>query len=49
MNIIKFNNAIMYNTNKDNISTRLLSNQLGYNREIGFTNIVEDGLFEISV
>jgi hypothetical protein len=40
---------IMYNTNKDNISTRLLSNQLGYSREIGLTNIVQDGLFEISI
>jgi predicted MPP superfamily phosphohydrolase len=39
---------ILYNKNIDNSnSIRLLSNQLGYQREIGFTNIVQDGLFEI--
>jgi len=35
---------IMYNDN-----TRLLSNQLGYSQEVGLTNIIEDGLFEINI
>jgi predicted phosphohydrolase len=34
---------IMYN------NTKLLSNQLGYSKEIGYTNIIEDGLFEIDL
>ena len=39
---------IMYNKNIDNSNNvRLLSNQLGYKREIGFTNVVQDGHFEI--
>ena len=38
---------ILYNKNTSNI--RLISNQLGYKREIGFTNIVQDGLFEIDL
>jgi Icc-related predicted phosphoesterase len=29
--------------------TRLISNQLGYKSEIGRTNIVQDGLFEINL
>jgi len=37
---------IMY-TNNNNI--RLISNQLGYARENGYTNIVEDGYFEINI
>jgi len=41
---------IMYNTNNsNNDTTRLISNQLGYKQEIGFTNIVQDGLFEINI
>jgi predicted MPP superfamily phosphohydrolase len=46
---------IMYNDDGNNNSnsnlnnTRLLSNQLGYTREIGFTNIVQDGVFEINL
>ena len=45
---------IMYNTNTNNNNEnsnniRLLSNQLGYKREIGFTNIIQDGLFEITL
>ena len=35
---------IMYTNN----NTRLISNQLGYTRENGYTNIVEDGFFEIN-
>jgi len=35
---------IMYNTN-----TRLISNQLGYPRENSYTNIVENGFFEINI
>ena len=38
---------IMYNKNTPNI--RLISNQLGYKEEIGFTNIIQDGLFEIDL
>lgn len=34
---------IMYN------NIRLISNQLGYQNEIGFTNILENGLFEINL
>jgi len=30
-------------------NARLISNQLGYKREIGFTNIIPDGLFEINL
>lgn len=40
---------IMYNTNNDINNIRLLSNQLGYNHEIGLTNIVQDGVFEINL
>ena len=41
---------IVYNTNNsNNDSARLLSNQLGYKEEIGFTNIIQDGLFEIDL
>lgn len=38
-----------YTNNINNISTRLLSNQLGYSQEVGLTNIIEDGLFEINI
>jgi predicted MPP superfamily phosphohydrolase len=41
---------ILYNKNIDNSNNiRLLSNQLGYKQEIGLTNIVQDGLFEIDL
>jgi predicted MPP superfamily phosphohydrolase len=41
---------ILYNKNIENSNnTRLISNQLGYSQEIGFTNIVQDGLFEIDL
>jgi predicted MPP superfamily phosphohydrolase len=41
---------ILYNKNIDNSNNiRLISNQLGYKREIGLTNIVQDGLFEIII
>lgn len=41
---------IIHNTNNENSNNiRLLSNQLGYIREIGLTNIIEDGLFEINI
>ena len=44
---------IMHNTNNannaNNANTRLLSNQYGYSQEIGYTNIIEDGLFEINL
>ena len=36
---------IMYTNN----NTRLISNQLGYKQEISYTNIVQDGLFEIDL
>ena len=35
-------------TNNNN-NTRLISNQLGYKQEISYTNIVQDGLFEIDL
>jgi len=39
---------IIYNNENSN-NTRLLSNQLGYSQEVGRTNIIEDGLFEINM
>ena len=39
---------IMYNNENSN-NIRLISNQLGYTREIGYTNIVQDGVFEINL
>ena len=35
--------------NKNTPNIRLISNQLGYKEEIGFTNIIQDGLFEIDL
>jgi predicted phosphohydrolase len=41
---------ITYNPDiTNNNYTRLLSNQLGYKSEFGYTNIVQDGLFEINL
>ena len=41
---------ITYNSNNaNNDNTRLLSNQLGYKKEVGLTHIIEDGLFEIDL
>lgn len=40
---------IMYNKDDNLNNIRLLSNQLGYTREFGFTNIIQDGLFEINL
>jgi predicted phosphohydrolase len=40
---------IMYNKHDNLNNTRLISNQLGYKQEIGFTNILQDGLFEIDL
>lgn len=41
---------IMYNNDGNNLNnTRLISNQLGYKQEIGFTNIIQDGVFEIDL
>ena len=45
--------ASINNFDRENIdnsnNVRLLSNQLGYKREIGFTNVVQDGVFEINL